>query len=273
MKPALQVKDKIETDKTVKIAPFRKDIRNTEPHRHNNYIEIIYLSKGKGFHVIDEQLYDVNPPVLFIIKRDQVHHWQLTGSPDGFVLIMKKAYADNSLDKELKNLLSRISTMTFVGINEKETIQDIFELLVKESQSMVAESPSIVEGLLRALLAKILQQAHPNQRQRRKPTNLYSDFRELLNQGQVIKNSVAYYARLLNTSPQNLNKACRQMADLSAASVLSEYIIGEAKRLLYYTDMTVSQVSLSLDFKDNSHFVKYFKRHAGYTPQSFRRLG
>lgn len=49
----MDTKSKIEQNKTIKVSPFREEIRNTTPHRHNSYFEIIYLSQGKGFHTID----------------------------------------------------------------------------------------------------------------------------------------------------------------------------------------------------------------------------
>ncbi|MGK4422634.1 hypothetical protein ACSLVQ_30720, partial [Klebsiella pneumoniae] len=61
--------------------------------------------------------------------------------------------------------------------------------------------------------------------------NLYNAYRELLSQSSEIKNSVAHYAAMLNTTPQNLNMVCRKVVDKTAADVLSEHIISEAKRL------------------------------------------
>jgi AraC family transcriptional activator of pobA len=40
MAAGLIVNNKIESDKTIEIAPFKKEIRKTIPHKHNNYFEI-----------------------------------------------------------------------------------------------------------------------------------------------------------------------------------------------------------------------------------------
>ncbi len=55
----LAVKDKI-PGKTIKIAPFRKDIRQTVAHRHNSYVELIYLLQGRGYHTIDSEGFAIN---------------------------------------------------------------------------------------------------------------------------------------------------------------------------------------------------------------------
>jgi AraC-like DNA-binding protein len=61
--------------------------------------------------------------------------------------------------------------------------------------------------------------------------------------------------------------------DQSSTEVLAGFITSEAKRLLLYTNNTVSQIAGTLDFLDASHFIKYFKRITGQTPQSFRLSG
>ena len=61
-----------------------------QPHKHNNYFEIIYLSKGSGYHYIDLGKYAVAPPVMYFIRQEQVHYWQLETEPEGYVVIIKK---------------------------------------------------------------------------------------------------------------------------------------------------------------------------------------
>ena len=272
MHSSLQIKDKSETDKLIKVAPFRKDIRKTEPHKHNNYFEIIYLSKGSGTHSIDYNKYKVQPPIIFFVRKEQVHHWDLKSVPEGYVLILKKGFIEKSLDSELKALLTKVSSLTSLQVKDTGTINQLFQLLTKENDPASEHSFPIVEGLLKALLGKILEVATPFFSKARIKADIYQSFRELLSQSTEIKNNVAHYAALLNATPQNLNNVCRKTVNQSASEVLAEHIIGEAKRLLIYTDNTVSEISFGLDFNDPSHFVKYFKRFTGYTPQAFRSL-
>ncbi|MBS1655065.1 MAG: helix-turn-helix domain-containing protein [Bacteroidetes bacterium] len=272
MPSKLNIKDKSETGKLIKIAPFRKDIRKTEPHKHNNYFEIIYLSEGSGTHTIDQNSYGVQPPVIFFVRKEQVHHWELLSTPEGFVLILKKAFVDKSLDDELKSLLTKVSSLSSLQVKDTGTINTIFQLLTQEGSTVSENNFHVIEGLLKALLAKMLEVAKPHLTKTKANADLCLSFRELLSQATDIKNKVAHYASLLNTSPQNLNNACRKSANQSASDMLADHIISEAKRQLLYTGNTVAEISFSLSFNDPSHFVKYFKRYTGHTPQAFRSL-
>jgi len=266
----VEIKDKSEAVKIIKVAPFRKEIRKTNPHKHNNYFEIIYLSKGSGTHTIDYNKYTVKPPIIFFVRKEQVHHWELLTKPEGYVVILKKAFIDKSLDNELKALLTKVSGLSSLHVKDKGTVDQLFQLLAKDNAN--ENSFPVVEGLLKALLAKILGGARPAVGKAKASVNLFQSFCELLSQADELKNNVAHYAGILNTTPQNLNAACRKSVNQSAAEVLAEHIISEAKRLLFYTDKSVSEISFSLSFNDPSHFVKYFKRFTGYTPQVFRKL-
>lgn len=134
MDAQLQVKDKIESDRFLKAAAFRKGTRKTEPHKHNSYIELVYLSAGCGYHSIDNRRYEVRPPVLFFIRQDQVHHWDLEegAAPEGWVLILKKIFFDQSLDGELKDLLEKVSQSSCIYLQDAAVIDQLLRLIEQE---------------------------------------------------------------------------------------------------------------------------------------------
>lgn len=274
MNKDVHIKDKSENSRYLKVAAFRKDTRKTEPHKHNSYFEIIYLSRGKGSHTIDHRTYQVDPPVLFFIRHEQVHHWDMDGDtePGGYVLILKKEFFDKSLDGELKRSLATISKLSCAYLQEDSTIPQLFELLVRENMTENEGSFAFTEAILKGLFVKILQVARPVVDRSAHKRELYQSFTDLLIGDHPKKNKVAYYAALLNTTPQNLNAVCRKAAEQSAAEVLAGYVIAEARRLLLYTDHTITEIAFKLSFNDASHFVKYFKRFTSHTPQAFRAL-
>jgi AraC family transcriptional regulator, transcriptional activator of pobA len=274
MSKRFQIKDKSENKPYLKAAAFRKNTRRTDPHKHNSYFELVYLSAGRGHHMIDNRQHEVRPPVLFFIRQDQVHHWELEDGtePEGFVLILKKIFFVKSIDGELKELLEKVSQLTCAYLEEADIIDRLLELIVQENAREGGGSFSFVEGLLKALFVKILETSRPVVNNAGQRKELYRAFMELLLYERPLRNKVAYYAAQLNTTPQNLNAVCRRAADRAAAEVLADYIIDEAKRLLAYTDNTVEEVSMALSFKDPSHFAKYFKRYTSHTPKSFRTI-
>ncbi|MGH2565355.1 MAG: AraC family ligand binding domain-containing protein, partial [Ginsengibacter sp.] len=218
MTSKINIKDKSETGKLIKVAPFRQEIRKTQPHKHNNYFEIIYLSKGKGTHNIDHKTFQIQTPIIFFVRKEQVHHWDIKTIPKGFVVIISKEFVEKSYDNELKTLLSKLSGLTSLQPKEHKTIEQIFDLLTKENNF------TIIEGLLKALLAKFIEIAKPQTSKTKITTNTFQSFRELLSKTDELQNNVAHYAKLLNTTPQNLNVICRKNTNQTAGDILAEYI-------------------------------------------------
>ncbi|MDQ0233070.1 YesN/AraC family two-component response regulator [Metabacillus malikii] len=55
---------------------------------------------------------------------------------------------------------------------------------------------------------------------------------------------------------------------------VTEYIqrtkIEEAKKLISFSDYSLSKIHTLLNFTDQSYFTKVFKKYTGYTPKQYR---
>lgn len=261
----IKTNNKIETDTLIKVAPFRAWVRKTQPHKHKNYLELIYLSAAHGNHTIDHTPYAIEAPTLFVVRKEQVHHWDIHDTPVGYVLLLREGFSQQSFDKGLKGLIARVSATNCLRLTPNDTVEKLFSLLTSEQDF------AVIEGLLKALLAKVIAIAKPEKAAKGITNDLVVRFLELLSRPESLQNSVAYYADKLHTSPQNLNAVCMKTLNRQASRIIADHIISEGKRLLIYTDAHVAQISHQLNFKDPSHFIKYFKRHTGCTPQAFRK--
>jgi AraC-like DNA-binding protein len=271
MSTELPIKDKSGGRTSIKIAPFKSAILHTDPHRHNGYFELIYLTAGHGIHLIDGRRHPVAPPVLFVIRKDQVHCWELETPGVGYVLIIQKEFVDKLTDGRLRSLFASVSGHNCLPMERHPSIDHLWAVLLAELEPGREEIPEVAESVLKALLGKMMEKARPKITPARGPGGLYEQFLELLEAGKPLKHTVQHYAKQLHTTPQNLNNSCRKSVDRSATAILGDFLINEAKRLLLYTTGSVAEISFALDFKDPSHFVKYFRRITGRTPQAFRR--
>lgn len=263
----LKINNKIEEKVDIKVEAFRKTVRKTLPHKHHNYFELIFLTKGSGNHQIDLQNFEIHAPILFVVRKDQVHHWNLQSEPEGFVVIIKNSFIQKSMDQALKLLFTKLSKTNCIQVPKSFSLTPIFDLMCYENKSN--NNFTIQEGLLKALFAKIAE-LEPKRQSQLRTSGLFSAFQEVLSSNEPRRNSVAYYAEKLHTTPQNLNAACQKAANQSAGDVLKEFLLIEAKRLLIYTAKSSAEIAYELGFSDPSHFIKYFKKSCNLTPQQFR---
>jgi AraC-like DNA-binding protein len=63
---------------------------------------------------------------------------------------------------------------------------------------------------------------------------------------------------------------CKQEIGRSASSLISDRIVMESKRLLKYTDKTISEIAFELNYNDPSYFAKFFKQSTNLTPGEYR---
>ena len=96
MNDSISTYNKINAEVGIKIEPFDVAKRYTKPHKHNKYLEIIYFIKGSGFHHLDMESHSIEPPLLFIVKKDEVHHWEITTKPKGYVIIIKESFLEKT---------------------------------------------------------------------------------------------------------------------------------------------------------------------------------
>lgn len=266
MKDTIRTYNKIGSEVGIKIEPFDISKRYTKPHKHNKYLEIIYFVKGSGFHHLDMKSHKIEPPLLFLVKKDEVHHWEIDTVPQGYVIIIKESFLEETLDKYINTQLIKLSNSQKVFVNQKDlSLQALFDAMCWEMKQDPLNQ-EVVEGGLKAILSKIVKYAAA---QGADSADKAIQLVDLLSEN--LKNNVTFYADTLHTTSQNLNAICQKVFNKTASEVIAEHIIREVKRQLLYTNKSIGDIAYDLEFKDTSHFTKYFKRYTQQTPLQYKK--
>lgn len=267
----IALKNKLEEKQLFKISRFKEVIKRTKPHKHDAYFELIYLSEGSGFHWIDTQKFQVTPPVVFFLSG-QLHYWEMTAIPKGYVMLFRDEFFNSLKHSDLLNLVSSLQETVNVQLPQDEHLDFIFSEMEREYKNPSMHSVELMQGYLQVALVKLLR--HKQQSVAQTPTNgqlVFRKFQHFLRSANPISNvKVNEAADQLGLSPQNLNAICRKASGKSASELIIEQVIMEAKRYLIHSDKNIGEIAFTLNFTDPSHFVKYFKKVAGETPQAFR---
>jgi AraC-like DNA-binding protein len=75
----------------------------------------------------------------------------------------------------------------------------------------------------------------------------------------------------LGTSVPNLSQAVNQGMGVSFSRMINAHRVGEAKRLLSESDMTITSVAFEAGFGSLSSFTSIFKAECGLSPSEFRQ--
>ena len=100
---------------------------------------------------------------------------------------------------------------------------------------------------------------------------LFAVFQTLLREHCKKQHDVKFYAGKLCITTQYLSSILKEQSGRSASQWIQEALIIEAKGLLKTPRVNVQQVADKLFFPDQSTFGKFFKKHTGISPMTFRK--
>jgi AraC family transcriptional activator of pobA len=258
------VKNKIDRKEIIKVSRMKPVIKPTVPHKHEGYHELIFLFKGSGFHQIDADKIDLIVPVGFYLRPGQVHCWNFSEIPEGFVILFKEdaLFEFPSTKNNLIKLQSSLSLTSKV---------DFFQLLEQFYKQYKSEgNPRILAAYLNLVLQQTFDFVESQ------PASLPADvadfyrFKALVEEKFAKVRNSAEYADMLNISNYRLNAICQAVVNKKATDIIKERVLMEARNYVTHTNLNLSEIANKLNFNDASNFNKFFKSRTGLTPLEYR---
>lgn len=97
-----------------------------------------------------------------------------------------------------------------------------------------------------------------------------SKYKELLSRYVYELQRISDYAKLLNISPNHLNKCVKSVSGKSAHDLLNDMLLMEAKVLLKQTTYSIKEIAFKVGKNELSDFDRFFKVKTGMTPGEYR---
>lgn len=261
-----------------------KDIKKylTESKAHAlTYYDITFITEGSGFFTIDNRSYEAIPCDAFFSKPGEVRSWDTKNIVNGYALI----FEDEFLSSFFKDPLF-VQHLSFFNLEKtsvklhlpSETYVRLLQLL-KNIREEIDTFKQNDEHVLRALLYEALMLLNriylklviEGKSDNKDSSNLYvGKFIKLVYQNLKEQHSVRFYADELCITPNYLNEIITRAMRISAKQYIRGKMMDEAKRLLVYTDLSVSEIALELGYSTVSYFVRSFRQFTQKTPLLYR---
>lgn len=119
--------------------------------------------------------------------------------------------------------------------------------------------------------AQARKYANASNEQLSRKEDLIMRFGGLVNNHFKSQRSVKYYASLLHVTPNYLTETVKEISGKNAGEIIDDFVMLEAKFLLSDPKVSIAHVAEALNFSNQSFFGKFFKRHTGVSPKTFRR--
>ena len=252
-------------------------------HSHD-FFEITFITKGNGYHVINNNHHTIKQGNLFLITPKSEHNLLPANPSEAFewinVLFFPSVISTSLIDMVdttdiLKVLISSESlhynTKELSDIelqNDAQEFQHIFEEMQQEFQARKAGYQNLLKGYLEILLVKIFRayfyDPASNTKISQKVLNYLREksFQNDLNLEELAKRT--FY------SPQYFRKLFKSKTGIPLSTFIRQKRLDYAKQLLENTDLSISGVMEKAGFNDTKSFYAAFKSAYGVTPANMR---
>jgi AraC-like DNA-binding protein len=243
-----------------------------ELHRHDFFL-ILAIKKGSGHHAIDFISYEVGNYSIFVMNPGQVHELTLKGNCTGYLIQFNVDFY-YAHDRISDQMLTKVSKANHYQLDPNDfkkyftILADIFE----EYSEKKAQYEEVIRASLRIFFIALTRR---NNNDTSRKINSYTQEKfdtlsHLLDTHITTCKEVRQYAELMSLSVYQLNAITKAAQGKTCSEVINDHIVLESKRLLLATSNQVNQIAYHLGYDDVSYFIRFFKKHTGYSPEAFR---
>jgi AraC family transcriptional regulator, transcriptional activator of pobA len=264
----------ISIEQLTKQVPFRHI-----PHRHDFY-HLFWIESGNGTFVTDGRSYPLTRGSLIFVPPGQVHAWKWNDTLNGYVLCFEPAslFSGNDRPYRLLHDLGQFSAAskdraTFqIAGSTYRLLRVAFKNLADEYHGNAEFRGDMVRCQVTALLIRLhrLCLSTPSDEVQGYSTQLTNRFLSLLEKQEGKLQRTRYYTSALSVNPRVLVDAVLTETGKSPSTWIRDRTLLEARRLLIYTDLTISEIAYRLNFRNVSYFVRFYRRLAGAPPGASR---
>lgn len=240
------------------------------PHKHS-FHQILLVTRGSGWHEIDFSRHRLGAGTVFAMKPAQVHSWSFSRDVDGFVIEFEEDVltAPEPVFRAALEGLACLPDAFRLPASERALIVGMAEAMFRDGR---ARKPGFVVRTQAALVSLILRLAQAPVSPRAVSADpILAGFQNLVEKNFREEHAVDFYARMLRVTPKALTNRVTRATGRSARAWIQERALLEAKRLLAYSDFSVSAVADELGFEDPNYFARFFRTKTGVAPGEFRR--
>jgi AraC-like DNA-binding protein len=258
----------------------------TEVEHHHDFIEIVFITKGRGVQVISSNEYEVSEGDIFILQGFQNHYFKDAGKAEIINLMFDPVRCPSLISPEIKSM-DGFSPLFILEPSYRN--RQHFRNMLHLSRVDLAKSEYILNSMLSEL-------SHKNSGYELFIKNKleeiiiflsrkYSEIsqpkaKSLIRIGKAIdyieRNFtsniyISEMAGLSFMSVRNFQRIFKEATGMSPNNYLLEMRIQHASKLLTETDAAIYNISEQVGISDWFYFSKAFKKKFGVSPLNYRK--
>ena len=243
--------------------------------RKKDLTTFIITDNGNAKAIIDSKCYTLLSPCLAVVLPGQTYHMSEVSEDIRFrAVVMSKRFTDGLLGhyygaSKLKSMIEECPVMDLS--RDMNSFDTYYKMLLHAVKSPVRQFRlQSAQHLTLSMLYYYVQRLETASRQKDKRQLLFEKFLEDVKSYYRINRTLPFYAGKLGVSVTYLTELVKEKHGMTAADYIDKHTVTECMALLNSTQLSINQISRSMNFPSPSVFGKFFKRMTGISPTEYR---
>lgn len=238
--------------------------------------------KGHAEYIVDTDKLIVHPNDLMIINEGQLtEDYKLSEDCSGIAIMLSQDFLQEIIEgvNEISSLFlfSRTHPILSLQPEEVNAIINYFQLLKEKVQN---KNHHFRKDTVRMLISSMIYDVsnaiyriqHINIKRQSRGEIILAKFIYLVEQNFKSERRVSWYAQKLCITPKYLSEIVKQVSHRTPNEWIDYYVTRELKVLLKNSGKSIKEITLEMNFANQSFLGKFFKEHVGMSPTEYRRL-
>ena len=240
---------------------------------------IVFYTEGNSKQLVDFVWHEVSKNTIIHLSKGQINAFQFNDDLKGYIILFTDEYLKKQINILPENEIIRLfNSHLFSPIIQAPTDSNVEQYikLFYDEYSNVKEDynqENTYSSLHSIIFSKLerLKQYQTFHLKRSNKLNTFLSFKSFLENNYSKSRNADFYAEKLNITYKHLNTICKNIVNITVKQFIDAFVILEAKRLLINSEIKSTELAYSLGFEEPTNFIKYFKKHTGFTPNIFKK--
>ncbi len=236
----------------------------------DNYVpefnKLYFVMEGEGYVKVGDRTYYPKPGQLCLLPAKALQSYGTIGG-DTF----GKYWCHFTADIGEYPLFRIVETQTVVDIDDPEHMKRLFERLIRCAQDSGVTANIRVHSVLLEIIALFIESGESVKLNTQAANSMgkMNLVLQYIDEHLAESLSVEQLAQLAHFHPNYFIKIFKETTGYSPIQYLNRQRIEKAKRLLTFTNATISAVADAVGM-EVSYFSRTFKEHTGFAPSEYR---
>ena len=246
-------------------------------HRNDHFLCII-LSSGNAELLVDfKKVHVGKDTLLFLLPGQILQVVKFSTNCNGWVLFLDNKLVDEHVRLMIEDVLFFKGPLVSLSESDLQWFTRYFELLFQTYHDLTLGSlhKSAVNAFAAPSVYKIASAFQANTvpvsgHHSPRSIEVTKKFRQLVQKHYRDLKKPSDYAGLMSISIGYLNDTVKSATGFTASYFIQQEMLREGQRLLWYTDLSIKEISAYLGYEDPKYFNRIFTKLAQVSPGRFR---